>query len=81
MFWEVIIENAESSSPTQDDLVEWSDTYGLTMPVLADAGSQMLYSFATGGVGLPYIVVVDRGMVVHSVGNGNLTEMDELLAE
>ena len=81
MFWEVMIENNESVTPSVEELGEWADTYGLTMPVLADEGEQMLYSFATGSIGLPYTVLIDRGMVVTSVGSASVSEMDELLAE
>jgi hypothetical protein len=81
MFWEVMIENMDSATPSQDELVEWADTYGLTMPVLADTGKSMFGSFAPGGGGLPYTVLVDRGMVVTTVATASVSEMDELLAE
>lgn len=81
MFLEVIIENNESEVPSVEDLGEWAGTYGLTMPVLADANS-VLYDFATGGsVGLPYTVLLDRGAVVDSVATASVGDMDELLAE
>ncbi len=81
MFWEVIIQNNESAVPSQDDLVEWADTYGLTMPVLADEAG-MISSFASGSYGLPYTMVIDRGMVIdENVGTASVSQMDDLLAE
>lgn len=80
MFWEVIIENNDSVPPSVEDLQSWADEYGMTMPVLADTGP-MLSAFASGGgVGLPYTVLIDRGMVVDSVGSASISQMDELLA-
>lgn len=81
MFLEIIIENNDSESPSVDELGEWADTYGLTMPVLADAGSSVLYTYASGSIGLPYTVLLDRGVVVESVGSASVGEMDDLLAE
>jgi len=81
MFLEIIIENNDSESPSVDDLTEWADTYGLTMPVLADAGSSVLYTYASGSIGLPYTVLLDRGVVVESVGSASVGEMDDLLAD
>ena len=80
MFLEVIIENNDSVVPSVDDLNTWADTYGLTMPVLADE-PQMVYQFATGGsIGLPYTVLLDRGVVVQPhIGSASVSEMDSLL--
>ena len=66
MVLEIIIEDESSNAPDNDDLVSWADQYGLTMPVLADPQSTTLYSFASGGVGLPFTVLLDRGVVVES---------------
>jgi peroxiredoxin len=65
MVLEVIIENNESVTPSQDDLVEWADKFGLTMPVLADDGASVMWRYSSGG--LPTIVLIDRGMVLSSV--------------
>lgn len=81
MVIDAIIENNDSESPSQDDLVEWADTYGLEIPVVADAGSGVLYSYATGGVGLPYKVLIDRGMVITHVGDATDADVEALLSE
>ncbi len=79
MFWEVIIENNDSAAPSVEDLGEWADSYGLTMPVLADGG--MISSFVSGSYGLPYTMVIDRGMVIdENIGTASVSQMDELLA-
>lgn len=80
MFLEVIIENNQNQVPSVEDLNTWADTYGLTMPVLADE-QQIVYQFATGGsIGLPYTVLLDRGMVVQDgIGSASVSQMDSLL--
>lgn len=80
MFLEVIIENNDNQVPSVDDLNTWADTYGLSMPVLADEQS-IVYQFATGGsIGLPYTVLLDRGMVVQDgIGSASVSQMDNLL--
>lgn len=82
MFLEIMIENLDYETPSQDELVEWRDNYGLGMPVLADAGESVMYSFAAGmsSVGLPFTVVLDRGLVVDKI-NGSVSDMDQLLDE
>lgn len=81
MFLEILIETADYEQPTQENLEEWAGTYGLTMPVLSDPGSATLYTYASGGIGLPYTMLIDRGMVVTSVGSASVSQMDELLGE
>jgi hypothetical protein len=80
MILEVIIENDASQVPSQDDLKSWADEFGLTMPVLADEES-ILYEYASGGsVGLPYTVVLDRGVVIDTIMAGaNSSRAEELL--
>ncbi len=82
MILEVITETEDYSIPEQADLKEWADTYGLTMPVLADAES-LLWDYAAdegGSVGLPFTVVIDRGMVIDTIMSGaNSSRAEELL--
>jgi hypothetical protein len=67
MIMNVIIEDESGNAPDAADLESWSSQFGLTLPVLADAGSSTLYSYATGGsIGLPFTVLLDRGVVVES---------------
>ena len=49
------------------------------MPVLSDPGSSTLYSYATGGVGLPYVVLLDRGAVVELSSGATTRDFDRLL--
>ena len=81
MVLEVITETADYSVPEQADLQEWADTYGLTMPVLADA-EQLLWTYAAdegGSVGLPFTVVIDRGVVIDTIQSGANTSRAEAL--
>lgn len=80
MYLSVLIENLDSQVPSQEDLTAWATTYGLTMPVLSDA-EEVVYDFASGSIGLPYTVLLDRGEVVSNVGSASFADMDELLAQ
>lgn len=63
----VYMENTDYSDPTLDEAQTWADTYGLTFPVLLDDGT-IYNSFATATgestIGLPLMVLLDRGLVV-----------------
>lgn len=82
MILEIITETEDYATPEQADLQEWADTYGLTMPVLADA-EDLMWDYAAdegGSVGLPFTVVIDRGMVIDTIQSGaNSTRAEELL--
>ncbi len=73
MVLEIITEVDDGSAPDTEDLEGWADEFGLTMPVLADPGSTILYSYAEGmsSIGLPFTVVVDRGVVIDSIASGS----------
>lgn len=80
MLLEIIIENNETVTPSQDDLVDWADNYDMTMPVLADDGGSVMWRYSDGG--LPTLVLVDHGMVLSSVNEGaHEAEIDALLAK
>ena len=65
MVMNVIIEDAGSGEMDLDELQTWSDDYGLTMPVLSDPGGAFMWShISTGSVGLPYVVLMDKGVVI-----------------
>lgn len=69
-----MIETETGDVPDQDDLERWADTYGLTMPVLADEGGEMLWRFAAdqgGSVGLPFTVILDEGVVIDTIRSGS----------
>jgi hypothetical protein len=75
MILEIMTEDSAGGTVEEAELVEWADTYGLTMPVVSDPNSSVMWSFATGGsVGLPYTVLIDQGMVVETVGGGSIDE-------
>lgn len=79
MFLEILIEDGDYNPPTLEVLEDWSSTYGLTMPVLSDADEAGLNGFATGGIGLPYTVLLDKGGVVVDANSPSISAMDELL--
>lgn len=62
MILEVMIQNSAGEAPTTADLREWRDAFGLTMPVLSDAGEHVVSSYAGGWhFGPPFMVVADQG--------------------
>lgn len=71
MVLEVMIENMDQQTPSKSELEDWADNYGLTVPVLADE-ELVIWNYAGGGsVGLPYTVVIDRGVVIDSIASGS----------
>ena len=75
MILEVIVENNEGASPSVEELNEWKDSYGLTMPVLAGS-DDLMYKYAEGmsSVGLPFTVVMDPGLEIYNIAAG--TQVD-----
>ena len=70
-------ENNDSQPPTQEELGEWADAYGLTFPVLSDPNFGMGYTYVPGGGSLPFLALIDRGMVITATGNyGAVTDHD-----
>lgn len=68
MVMNVIIEDESGNPPSQAELGVWASTFGLTIPVVADPGAATLFSYATSGsIGLPFTVLLDRGVVVENV--------------
>ncbi|MFN7144603.1 MAG: peroxiredoxin family protein [Myxococcota bacterium] len=80
MLLETIIENNEYEAPSEDELLEWADEYGMTMPVLADPNGATMWSFGADG-GLPFMVLFDRGMVIENTGYLSESDIEALLAE
>jgi peroxiredoxin len=74
MVLEIITETDDGSPADVEDLNTWADTYGLTMPVLSDPDSALMWQYAAnegGDVGLPFTVVIDRGVVIDSIASGS----------
>lgn len=68
MVFQIVLENERGAAPSRADLQGWATEYGLTMPVLADPGMQVLSRYATSSsIGLPFTVLLDRGVVVADV--------------
>lgn len=77
----VIIEDNSAEEVDQAELADWADEYGLTMPVLSDPGGAFMYSHVTGStVGLPYVVLLDRGAVIDQLGWATIDEAADLAA-
>lgn len=76
------MENVDRSAPTLDEVQLWADTFGLTFPVLLDdQGFYNGFAQATGqsSIGLPLMVLIDRGMVVAMSQGATTDDALELL--
>jgi hypothetical protein len=77
-----MIEDMNSGEVDQDELNQWDDQYGLSMPTLTDPGSATMWSYANGGsVGLPYTMVIDRGGVIVKTATAEDGDIDQLLGQ
>lgn len=80
MLMNVIIENNDSETPSQEDLAGWADNYGMDLPVVADPGGEQFWKYGSGG--LPTIVLIDHGMILESVNEGaGRSEVEALLGK
>lgn len=65
MVMQIPIEDEQGRSIDTAELEEWADRFGLTFPVLYDRdGGEMWEYVNSSSVGLPYSVLIDRGMVI-----------------
>ncbi len=79
MIMNVIIEDASSEEADLEDLQSWSGDYGLTMPVVSDPGAAWLTShITTSSYGLPYVVLLDKGVVIDTLEWATVEEAVEL---
>ncbi len=79
MLINVITETLDYAEPTQEDLAGWAGEHGLTLPVVADPAWGVTYTYATGSIGLPFMVLLDRGAVVEKTGSVSTADIDALL--
>lgn len=73
MVLEVMIEDAQGRPMNTSGLEDWADEYGLTMPVLSDPNGEIMWQYAAdsgGSVGLPFTVVLDRGVKIKTIMSG-----------
>ncbi len=82
MIMNVIIEDEAENEADLDDLQEWSGEYGLTMPVLSDPGGAFMWShIEDSGVGLPYVVLLDKGIVIDTLVWATVDDAVDLAAD
>jgi hypothetical protein len=69
-------------TPDAEDCAEWGAAYGATHPILADT-SGFADAVMDDGIGFPFSLLVDRGMVITTTDEGTRSiseaEMQELL--
>ena len=67
-------ENSAKETPSVEDLKWWADQYGLTHPVVADAGFEVALRFLrasagfNGNIGLPNLQLLSPGQKVEMSG-------------
>lgn len=72
-----LAEDNEYQTPDQADLEDWAETYGLSIPVLADPSYSAAYNYGLSG-GLPHTALVKEGIVIAQ--NSYTTEEDVIAA-
>lgn len=72
--------DAENNVADEADCAEWAEEYGSEHPILADDKGFSLDTME-GGYGYPFYMLVDHGMLVNKVadGEGSITE-DEIIS-
>lgn len=81
MVIDMIIENNDGNTPSVDDLAWWADQYKVKIPVVADEGEAVVAHYVSGSYGLPYKVLLDRGVVVKKIGDATDADVAELLGD
>lgn len=81
MIMNVMIEDEAGEDVDVAELNEWADTYGLTFPVVTDPGSSTMYRYASGSVGLPFTVLIDRGVVVESLDSPSSSDVADFMQQ
>jgi len=77
MVMTMLTADAQNNVADAEDCAEWASTYGSTHPVVAD-DQGFTWDTMEGGYGFPFYMLVDRGMVVYDLaeGEGKITEAD-----
>jgi hypothetical protein len=82
MVMNVIIEDLYGNPVDQAGLQDWADEFGLTMPVVSDPSGSYMWSHVEGGsVGLPYAILLDRGVVIDTLVWSTIDDAVDLAAE
>ncbi len=81
MVIDMMIENNEGNTPSVEDLKWWADEFDVQIPVVADEGQEVVGHYVSGSYGLPYKVLLDRGVVVDMIGDATDSDVAELLGD
>ena len=71
----LITENYDAETPSQDNLEEWAEEYGLTSPVLADGDEVAERYSERGELSLPSMTLIGPGAEV-LIADGDVEESD-----
>ena len=67
-------ENMAGNAPSEQDLEDWADSFGLHHPVVADPGYQVTTRYVDGGsIGLPAFHLIDTGGEI-MIRDGSVSE-------
>jgi hypothetical protein len=73
-------EDSDYETPDQADLETWAETYGLSIPVVADVGYGAGYNYGLSG-GLPHTALIEPGMVINNMSYPTEEQIAEVLGE
>lgn len=81
MVMQIPIEDEQGRSVDTAELEEWADRYGLTFPVPYDRNGTEMWQYAggAGSVGLPFSVLIDRGMEIVDVNYPDERDVQRLM--
>ena len=66
----ILTSNADGSAPSAADSRAWAGAYGSSHPILADTEGGISRDVMGGRYNYPFFMLVDRGMVIHALGEG-----------
>ena len=71
-------EGSSGSSVSTADCELWADSFGMTMPVLADSGFNQAFSYIThtsdGTIYLPNQQLIGPGMEIIAINSGGISD-------
>lgn len=66
----ILTSDAEGNPPDAADCRGWAARYGSSHPILADVEAGISRDIMATRYNYPFYMLVDRGMVIHSLGEG-----------
>lgn len=73
----MLTQDAQNNVPDDEDCADWAEQFDTTHPILAE-DKGFAWNTMMEGYGFPFYMLVDRGMVVHKIaeGEGSISEAE-----